>query len=329
MEVLLNVGKVLITGGSGFIGTNLVADLLLKKVELINLDIKPPKIAGHVPYWKPCDIRENQQIINLMDEFQPSVVIHLAAKTDLNGKVLADYNANIEGVENVVHGASKCRNLRLILFASTRLVNKIGYTPKSDMDYCPTTLYGESKVEGEKIVRANASLIPCQWLILRPTSIWGPWFGTPYNDFFMSVIHSYYIHPKNRSIKKSFGYIGNAIFQINRLVEDFPSEFDKKTMYLSDYEPIDVYDWSKKIALAYGVRPPLQVGFGLLRLIAKCGDILKKIGYKEPPLTSFRLNNILTDMIYDTQLMEKHCGELPFTQSEGIRETLKWIAQQK
>ena len=321
--------RTLITGGSGFIGTNLVENLLSKQVELLNLDIKPPKIAEHTPYWRQCDIRDENQVITLFKEFQPSVVIHLAAKTDLNGKVLEDYSANIEGVENVINATANCNNLMLCLFASTRLVNRIGYTPKTDDDYCPTTLYGESKMAGEKIVRANATKIPCPWLILRPTSIWGPWFGTPYNDFFMSVIHSYYIHPKNRSIKKSFGYIGNAVYQINRLLDDFPVEFDKKTMYLCDYEPINVYEWSKQIANSYGNRPPMQVDLGLLKLIAKFGDLLKKLGYREPPLTTFRLNNILTNMIYDTQAMEKHCGELPFSQSEGTLETLDWIAQHK
>jgi hypothetical protein len=52
---------------------------------------------------------------------------------------------------------------------------------------------------------------------------------------------------------------------------------------------------------------------------------LKKLGYKEPPLTSFRLNNIITDMIYDTKELQAFCGSLPFSQQEGIITTLDWL----
>lgn len=33
---------------------------------------------------------------------------------------------------------------------------------------------------------------PCDWCIIRPTSIWGPWFGVPYRNFFDMVMHRMY-----------------------------------------------------------------------------------------------------------------------------------------
>lgn len=321
--------RIIVTGGSGFIGTNLIDQLLMNNIELINIDIKPPKKEEHIPYWKSCDIRNIDQLKTIVDEFQPTIIVHLAAKTDLNGKILSDYSANIDGVENLIHSTLACKSLRLVLFASTRLVNCIGYQPKSDDDYSPTTLYGESKMLGERIIRASASKTSFSWLIFRPTSIWGPWFGTPYNDFFMTIIRSLYIHPKNYTIKKSFGYIGNTVHELQQLINGFPAEFDRRTLYLCDYQPIDVYAWSKQIADLQGVRPPMEVNFRFLKLIAKIGDLLKKIGYKEPPLTSFRLNNIITDMIYDTKDLEAFCGPLPYTQRDGIITTLEWLNKNK
>jgi nucleoside-diphosphate-sugar epimerase len=43
--------KAFITGGSGFIGTNLVADLSSDGVEVLNYDRSPPLDPGHRPYW--------------------------------------------------------------------------------------------------------------------------------------------------------------------------------------------------------------------------------------------------------------------------------------
>ncbi|MHB8136352.1 MAG: hypothetical protein ACYDH1_19255, partial [Anaerolineaceae bacterium] len=109
----------------------------------------------------------------------------------------------------------------------------------------------------------------------------------------------------------------------------FPSELNQKTLYLCDFEPIDVFEWAKTIALLQQVRPPMEVNISFLKFIAKCGDFLKKLGYKEPPLTSFRLNNIITNMIYDTRDLEAFCGPLPYSQQDGIRATLDWIDRNK
>lgn len=49
--------KILITGGSGFIGTNLIELLSKSKnYEILNVDFQPPKKENHKLYWKNLDI---------------------------------------------------------------------------------------------------------------------------------------------------------------------------------------------------------------------------------------------------------------------------------
>jgi hypothetical protein len=48
------------------------------------------------------------------------------------------------------------------------------------------------------------------------------------------------------------------------------------------------------------------------------------IGYKSPPITSFRLDNIMTNMDYDTSKVEEVVGSLPFNLEEGTRITHNW-----
>ena len=321
--------RIFCTGGSGFIGTNLVESLISQHQEVVNFDINPPRNRNHIEYWVEGDIRDSTKLIKTITNSNPNFIIHLAARTDLNGKNIEDYSTNTVGVKNIIKNLKNCPSIQLVLFASSRLVCRIGYQPKNDTDYCPTTFYGESKVIGEKIVRDESDNFPCPWLIFRPTSIWGPWFGTPYKEFFMSIINRHYVHPKKLSIKKSFGYVGNIVFMINNLINNFPQELDRHIIYMCDYQPIDVLDWANHIATLYGVAPPKEVDINLLKFIACCGDILKKVGFKEPPLTSFRLNNLITNMIYDTSSIEKFCGPLPYDQLEGIGTTLNWIRNYK
>ncbi|MDG4594414.1 MAG: hypothetical protein P9F75_01755 [Candidatus Contendobacter sp.] len=49
--------KILITGGSGFIGTHLIDSLRFSDLTLLNIDIARPKITEHKDYWRFIDIK--------------------------------------------------------------------------------------------------------------------------------------------------------------------------------------------------------------------------------------------------------------------------------
>jgi nucleoside-diphosphate-sugar epimerase len=319
------MSRIFVTGGSGFIGTNLIQSLIAGGNRVVNYDIKSPRNVIHSSVWIRGDVLELDTLVKEIGKFNPEYFVHLAARTDLNGINVAEYPANTDGVLNIVNATGKCDSLKRVLFASSRLVCKIGYSPKADDDYCPSTFYGESKVIGETIVRKYAYKNPCIWTILRPTSIWGPWFDTPYKEFFMSILRRQYIHPIGRHIKKSFGYVGNSVYMIEKLLFCDPLLVDKKTLYLADYPPIEVKQWADLIASKSGRPKPLELPEVILNIIALLGDLFKKAGWKSPPLTSFRLNNLLTDMVYDTKELEHICGELLYSVDEGVQETLNWL----
>ena len=176
--------KILITGGSGFIGTNLVERFIQNGYEVLNLDILPPRNKSHQPFWKKIDINEREDLANVVQEFRPKFILHFAARTDLReSESLAGYSENYIGVRNLIFAVKNISTVERIIFASSQLVCKIGYQPLNEDDYCPTTLYGTSKVIGEQIIR-SVDEFGASWTIVRPTSIWGPWFGEPYRDFF-------------------------------------------------------------------------------------------------------------------------------------------------
>src|SRR4051794_20405004 len=92
---------VLVTGGSGFIGTNLMEALSRQTDRLLNIDIGEPRVAAHREISRQLDIRDTGSLRRLMAEFRPEIVIHLAARTDLHGSTVADYSANTDGVRSV------------------------------------------------------------------------------------------------------------------------------------------------------------------------------------------------------------------------------------
>ena len=67
----------------------------------------------------------------------------------------------------------------------------------------------------------------------------------------------------------------------------------------------------------------------ILRFLAMIGDLMQKVGWREPPFNTFRLNNMLTGARYPIEKTEEIIGPLPFTFEEGIRETLDWMYEHK
>lgn len=317
--------KVLITGGSGFIGTNLI-EFYKEKNEVLNIDFEPPRNSNHKKYWKNVNILDFDLLHKTVIDFKPDYVFHMAARTDLDGKTLEDYNANIAGVENILKVVKLTPSIKKIIFASSRLVCKIGYEPKNEFDYKATTLYGESKILGEQLVR-NFKLPHNNWVIVRPTSLWGPWFRIPYKTFFDTVQKKLYFHPQGKKIYKKFGFVLNSVFILDTLLHE--NSLNTKTVYLSDFEELEVKNWADIISNHFHNQKVRQIPFFILKTIAISGDFLKLCGLKNPPLTSFRLNNLITPMHYDTTNVQNIVKELPFNLEKATEITYKWLKEKE
>ena len=318
--------NILITGGSGFIGTHVVQHLIDNAADcrILSLDIVPPKIEAHRPFWQRVDICDKDALRRAVTDFQPTMVIHLAARTDLRGKTLEDYRANTLGVANLLEILDACPHLQRAIFTSSMYVCQPGYHPHNFEDYKPHTLYGESKVQTEELIKKADPHYT--WAIMRPTSIWGPYFGEPYDKFFRIVLSHAYFHLGKRACKKTYGYVGNAVFQIFSILRAPATDVHRAVFYIGDYAPYDITAWANEIAAAVGIRIP-TIPFFLFRIAALFGDFLKLLGITFP-MTSFRLHNMTTDNIHDLEPIRWLAPTLPFSREEGTLRTIRWIKNQ-
>ena len=320
------MSKILVTGGSGFIGSNLVEYLCSKNHEIINFDIKKPKNKLFLKNWFEGDILDKEKLASCFTKFNPEYVIHLAARTDLNeNKTLKGYAANIEGVHNTVEIINSIPEIKRTIYASSRMVCRIDYVPRSFDDYCPPNLYGESKMIGEKYVKENARH---NFVIVRPTSIWGPWIEIPYKTFFDTIKNKFFFIPKNHNPKKSFGFVLNTVCQLEKMLFESKENVDE-CYYLTDYPALELKSWADMISEEFHNKKTLEIPMTPLKIVSKVGDFLKFLGWKNPPITSFRLNNLITNMVYDTSRLEKLCGNLPYKLDEGVKTTADWMKNQK
>lgn len=317
---------VVVTGGSGFVGTNIVSFFTKMGWDVINFDIAEPRNPKHYQYWEKVDLLDRKNLIEKTTKIGPSIFLHFGARTDLGEKHnLYGYAQNIEGVCNVVDAIRCTPSIERVVFASSQLVCELGYIPRSEFDYCPNTLYGTSKVLFERIIRSSGDMNSV-WTIVRPTSLWGPWFGDPYKEMFQLIEKNRYFHVRSENTVKQWGYIGNNIYQLAKLICAPERDVHKKTFYLADYSPIKLPDFANKIQKKFGAKPIREIPAKLLKQIGRIGDIVQKVGWIHPPLNSFRYQNIVTPEIQDLSDLFDITGPLPYSVDEGIDITINWLS---
>lgn len=319
--------KILVTGGSGFIGTNLINLLEEKSFSICNIDINSPKKASHEKYFSEVDINDYDNLFEVVKNFDPDYIVHLAAKTDLDGNNLDYYKSNIIGVKNILKCCSKLNSIKRIILASTKLIVPTDFKVNDLNSYNPDTIYGDSKALGEQIVEQNKDIN--NWIIVRPTSIWGPWSlaeHIPYGRFFQIIKKGLYVHPEIVNKPRYFGYVENSCYQIYELLINAPDKALRKKFYLADYEVYDIKSWANLISSAFKKGRVKTLPKTLVYIAAYTGDMMKFFGFKEPPFSSFRLKNMISDTTkIPLEDIQKLVPNLPYSISDGVKVTVDWI----
>jgi nucleoside-diphosphate-sugar epimerase len=323
---MLEGKRVLVTGGSGFMGTHLMKSLITAGVDVVNFDRKPPSIEGHARYWREVDLCNAMQLSEEYVRYSPHLVVHLAARTDLDESAdISDYDDNIGAVENLLREVESCEDTERVLVTSSMLVCALGYKPTSDTDYNVSTVYGRSKVMTEEITR-NSGLSKT-WCIIRPATIWGAWHYGLKAGFFGILSRGLYVHPGRKPLLKSYGYVENSVHQILGLLQAPANSILGRTFYISDAQ-LDLLSWVNGFSRGLRGKEVIVVPVLLLRVIALAGDVFVKLGVKSFPMTSFRLNNMTTENIVNTDGIFDVTGQPPYSMEEGIERTLAWLKQE-
>lgn len=315
----------LVTGGSGFIGTNLIDCLIKNKEEqIINLDIKEPKKETHRKYWYCIDLLDEKKLNDILIKKKPTHIVHLAARTDTDKNNNIDgYKANTEGTRNLISAIKLVKTTKRLIITSTQFVHQCQGIPKDDEDYAPHTAYGQSKVITEQLVR-KADL-NCLWTIIRPTNIWGPWHPRYPKEFWLVLKKGLYFHPGKQPVVRSYGYVGNVTHQILKILELPAETVHGRVFYVGD-RPINLLDWVNGFSNELIHRDVIVIPRFLVQSLAKLGDFLS-LFHLAFPLNSSRFKSMTIDNPAPMDETFKVLGESPYSLARGIKETAKWLKE--
>jgi nucleoside-diphosphate-sugar epimerase len=311
---------ILITGGSGFIGTNLSTDLLKEGHNVAIYDKQKSET-----YPERCmvgDIRDKEKLTRSMRGVD--AVYHLAAehRDDVHPASLY-YEVNVGGAENIVCALNKNDVKRLIFTSTVAVYGLNSGKPDENSPISPFNDYGKSKYKAETIFSKWAESDNRNCLItVRPTVIFGEknW-GNVYNLLYQ-LSSGKFIKVGKGTNRKSMGYVLNLTNFLTALVKSGPGRFvynyaDKPDLSMN--ELINIFH--NTIGRNHRINFKIPYAIGLMGGYGY--DILSKITGKTYPISSIRIKKFCADTAINTDKLQQ-TGFVPsYTLTQGLSRMIK------
>ena len=183
--------KIIVTGGLGFIGSNLIDYLIKKKFKVINLDkisysSNKYNIKKYIKdsryHFIKCDINNQKKIENIFLKFKPSAVFNLAAESHVDRSIdgPAEFiKSNISGVFNLLEAFKnyyKINKTTKLIHISTDEVYGDILKGRSDENYPynPSSPYAASKASSDHLVYSYIRTYKIPAIITNCSNNYGP-----------------------------------------------------------------------------------------------------------------------------------------------------------
>lgn len=301
--------KLLITGITGFVGSNLV-NYFKNKYDIYGIDIIQPSIDGVIDVYTWNQIDDIPEV---------DIVIHLAGKAhDTKSQTAADeyFRINTDLTKKIYDWYLKSTAEKFIFFSSVKAAADKVVHGQLNEEIVPSPVgpYGESKLAAEKYIQDNYK--DKKYYILRPSMIHGP--GNKGNlNLLYQLIKKGIPYPLGTfDNKRSFTSIDNLIFLLGQMIE---KPLESGIYNVSDDETVSTIEIIECMSDVLNRKSQIwKVPQSIIYFTAKAGSLLKL------PFNNDRLQKLTENYLVDNRKIKRSLGveKLPVSARDGIRKTL-------
>ena len=183
--------KIIVTGGLGFIGSNLIELLLKKKFKVLNIDNKSysSNIYNTKPYYKnlnyafqECDLNNQNKLNKIIFQYKPICIFNLAAETHVDRSIDSPKSfikSNILGVFNLLEVfkkySKKNKQTRLIHISTDEVFgDMLRGRSNETFSYKPSSPYAASKAASDHLVYSYVKTYKIPAIITNCSNNFGP-----------------------------------------------------------------------------------------------------------------------------------------------------------
>lgn len=334
--------RYLVTGGCGFVGSNLAAEVLKRGEELFVFDnlfrfgssqnLEWLKKQGEFKYY-PSDIRNNNDVETVIKKVKPDVIFHLAGQVAMTTSIdnpRLDFEINTLGTHNLLEAVRKYSPASMILYSST---NKVygdleyltyeeaatryickeypnGFDESLQLDF--HSPYGCSKGAADQYLLDYARIFGIQTVVFRHSSMYGGNQHATYDQGWVGWFIQKALEIKNETAKASFTISGNG-----KQVRDVLHASDVVNLYFKASENI-----AQTKGKAFNIGGGIANSLSLLELFALLEDSLQiKMNYRQLPFRESDQFVFVADNLKANKIMMWSPLTTPKT---GIVESIKW-----
>jgi len=335
--------KYLITGGCGFVGSNLAAEVLKRGEELFVFDnlfrfgssqnLEWLKKQGEFTYY-PYDIRNNNDVETVIKEVKPDYVFHLAGQVAMTTSIAnprLDFEVNAMGTFNLLDALRKYSPETIVLYSSTNKVygdfsdltfeeTPARYVCKEYPNGFPETItldfhspYGCSKGAADQYLRDFNRIYGLKTIVFRHSSMYGSNQHATFDQGWVGWFCQKALEIKNGKAKEPFTISGTG-----KQVRDVLHNTDVVNLYFAAKDVKEAYGQAFNIGGGINNSLSLLELFGLLEELLDIKMNYRKIEWRESDQKVFVANN--------TQIT-KTTDWKPLVKTEiGIKKMLEWLS---
>jgi nucleoside-diphosphate-sugar epimerase len=312
--------RIVVTGGSGFIGTYLVERLLERGHDVIIFDWQPSRRFEWLRF--PGDLRRPEEVAAAVES--ADAVYHLAAqhRDDVRPKSLY-YDVNVRGTENLIRGARDHDIQRIIFTSSSAVYGLSDREANEDSPTQPFNDYGHSKLEAERLLRQWAAAEGGRLLIVRPTAVFGAGTGGNVLNLVESIARRRFVMVGRGRNWKSLCYVKNLVaFLVDALTADYPfttvNYADKP-----DFSMDELVRFVREELGLNGYLPRIPYWLGMAGGLAF--DCLATATGRRMPVSGIRVRKFCSETRLATARLEQTGFRRPYTLEEGLRELVQAV----